>query len=156
MRKQLKSIAAAIMAVAMLISISVPAMAAEQVARSSCGEVYENVEMPTGVVDNNVYAASSVRLESGKTLAEYLYVTEPTRTVQYRVKGKSIFTEGKSVTFNFLPRNSTSFSRSFTVTADNSWHSTTYTSSWPAGYYKLWVNSVQTEGNYEVDVIFLP
>ena len=157
MRKHLKSIAAAIMAVAMLIRISTSAMAAEQtpaVGGNSSVLHGDGVVLYEDVPD--IYNDSSVWLQKNRVLKFSLTLSESTRTVQYKLVGNTIGTSGKKVTFRFTNNANTNQSRTFTATANGNWSSTTYATSYPAGDYTLSVESVEMLGTYGVYVIFLP
>ena len=150
MRKQLKSIATAILAVAMLMSISVFAMAVEQ-----------DTEVKTAEVDDvtildNIYSSSWIELKNDKRLTGGLQITEPTRTVQYKIVGKALSTKNQPVTIKFKHNIKNGEEGTFSTVADGQWHSKTYSSAYPSGSYSLIVQSVGKNGDYALDIIFLP
>lgn len=157
MRKHFKSIAAAFMAVMMLMSLfCTPAMAAEQVmSMDNTKEQVLGMDVPMPASTNDIFSMSSVWLTANRVLTYSLYVTEPSRTVQHRLVGKSDSTRGQTVIFSFR-NNSTGATRSFTAVADGVWRADSYNTSFPAGNYTLSVTYVGTAGTYGVDVIFLP
>lgn len=159
MRKQFKSIAAAILAVLMLMSISMTAMAAEQVPAVGVQSAIttsngRSVATPASALDD-IYNNSRVSLSSGTILTNLLHVTEPSRHIQHKLVGNSGTTNGQTVVFR-LKNNATGETRSFTAVADGSWHLDTYNTAFPAGYYTLSVVYVGAVGSYGMNIICLP
>lgn len=161
MRKHLKSIAAAILAVVMLMSISIPAMAAEPSLEEGEFEallqkIDENMVMETTInteeyVDH--YHKSDIYLSAGQTLTTKLEITAGRDTVAHVLRGSSISTLGQSVVFKFT-NNATGNSRSFTAFADNKTHDDQYNVTIPEGFYTLTVVYVSKAGYYDVNVWF--
>ena len=146
MRKQFKSIAAAILAVLMLMSISMTAVAAEQVPVVSEAEVSE--ASARGVVQN--FGPKNLMLYANAPVFDDLYIPSSARTVQHKLVSSSV----QSVVFRFQNL-STGETRSFTALSNNGWLSDTYNTSFPAGHYKMWVVYASASGSYDVAINFL-
>lgn len=150
MRKHLKSIVAAIMAVVMLMSISIPAMAAEQV--PAVGEFEISEASARSVVGR--FGPQDVYLQANRVISKSLYISGSAKTVQHKLVGNSDTTRGKAVVFKFQNL-STGETRSFTALADSGWLSDTYNTTFPAGNYMVWVVYAGADGSYNVQINFL-
>lgn len=147
MRKHLKSIAAAFMAVVMLMSISTTALAAEQVPavdEAEISEVYGRAAVKS-------FGPKNLLLYAGAPVFDSLYIPSSARTVRHKLVGDSV----QSVVFRFQNL-TTGETRSFTALSNQGWLSDTYNTSFPAGYYKMWVVYAGASGLYDVSIDFMP
>ena len=161
MFKRFKSIAAAIMAVVMLMSICcTPAMATEQMPEiNTTDEVVQDAEAIASNVqiEKNQFVHDPIYLTAGRA-GSFLFRIEGTRkTVRHRLVGNSAATRGKTVVFR-IRNTTTGATRSFTAVADYSenggWLSDTYNTPIPEGEYEMWIVYVGANGSYGVTIYF--
>lgn len=149
MRKHLKSIAAAILAVVMLMSISAPVMAAEQVPAMGKTEVSEaSTSTPIQQI-----GPKDMYLKPDRVIDFNLHISKAARTIEHKLVGQSAATRGKAVVIRFQ-NTVTKETRSFTALADAGWLTTTYNTSFPDGDYLVWVVFAGGEGDYNVHIKF--
>lgn len=153
MRKRFKSIATAIMAVLMLINISIPAMAAEQVPMvNDTIELFQEIET-TAVA--NEFKQSNTYLTADKRLG-FMEVTGERYSIQHKLKGKLLSgTIGQWVNFRIRHVESGE-SRSFTAVANGDWSHVTYLAPLQPGTYEIWVINTGRNGNYDFEMKALP
>lgn len=156
MRKQFKSIVAVALAILMLMSVSMPVMAAGHVHELKEDQVLlRGTNETRNVLTPNIYFNDKVYLKSGQILDNDLYLNRACRTVQYKVDGISLGTSGQGIVFQFK-NNETQETGSFTLVSDQAWDDTTYLTPFPAGHYTLSVVYAGKSGNYWVSIGFLP
>ncbi len=158
MRKHLKSIAAAIMAVVMLMSISTSAMAAEQVpAANQTTEVVEittPISMNEGVLKSreNYFSTSRSFTDSPHMLIGGINISGQKNAIRHKLTGNLLSgTKDKAVVFE-LYNTTTGIKRSFTAIADGQWHGDWYYSDFTPGNYEVWVIYTAKSGKYSVEM----
>lgn len=153
MFKRFKSIAAAIMAVVMLMSICcVPAMAAEKETTQLNTYLTQDVEITPFASSNSFELNGAYMTDTPKTLLGGINITSGRYTIKHKLTGKILSgTIGKTVIFQ-LRNTSTGATRSFTAVSNQGWLQDTYNTAIAAGYYELWVIYTEKSGEYGIEI----
>ena len=151
MCKQFKMIVSVLMMAVMLVTFSVPVMAAERTMENSavCTQISETVDrrLVAGVLIGEFHYTG--RLTKGKDLG-IVDVTQAAKTVKWTVgRTGSTGTVGLEIT-----NVSTGEVRHLTAVADNKLGSMTWVTALPAGGWRVKVDYVSSIWLYDVDLYF--
>lgn len=149
MRKQFKSIVAAILAVLMLMSISMTAVAAEQVPARKLSEVSLQKNTKAVVPDAGMLPSTKFTASKGQSIGKSVEIAPNATTIEHRLVGNSGSTRGQWVNFRIVNK-STGATRSFTAIADGEWRSDTYLSAISPGNYDVEVINAGAYGSYSL------
>ena len=155
MCKRFKSIVSAIMAVLMLISISIPAMATEQIDEVSNMQTLlqdsETDVIATRRLGENEFKLSGVYLTEDR-LVGGITITSGKYVIQHKLTGKLLSgTINKWVNFRIIHM-TTGESRTFTAVSTGEWISNTYLNVITPGPYQIWVINTARDGNYDFEM----